>query len=421
MGRSPQQDSSVTNYEPYYDIDRMLSANSDLIPSPPLYNLNDEEIYAAQLDRLAQPLPDGRESPFSSRAPGTAHSVLVSALAHQLSLYGHELNLIPEKALVDFMRMQGVEPFPAEYPVLLVRFTRSADSRALNYEVQIDGGLEIRHTLDPRYSLYTIYSDKIPVTEDYVDIPARMNVIGTLPDVQYGYFSVPTRPISFLESAQDIGIVSEGREAETLSQAVLRAREGIRSGSLARFTEKGLADFEADSFLGRCVNARDFEYYAYRLGATSVNIIPGVQYGAEGTFGDLVSIAVYPSGIALIAQAPLEQIAVIGTRVSVIGAEIIPIVGKIHVRAIPDLTDAQVRDIAANAIVSQINPPYGVWGDGNFKASLATALEKTYGIYAVPRVELFHKDTGEPIEQLKVRPWNLFEIQEEIVFVVDRT
>ena len=103
--------------------------------------------------------------------------------------------------------------------------------------------------------------------------------------------------------------------------------------------------------------------------------------------------------------------------VDVLGAEVIPIDGEVTVRVVPYLVGQNntVFDMAARAIAERINPPHGKWGDFQLSISLATALELVEGFYAVPSVKLKHAVTGEPIESLKPKPWQLFEIQGSLV------
>lgn len=408
----------ANEYDKYYALAKVLATEPRLIPAPNLYELNEQEIYAAQMDRLAQPLPNGEESPFSNRAPGSVQSIILSATTHELQVAGHELNLMPERELVQHFRILGVEFSAADYPVVRLRFFRSPDAIANRIPVEIPIATEVRSRLDGSLGAYTLYPETIDGDREFVDVPARLNQLGIIPQIRPGEFSEIYRSLPFIESVADVGTIYEGREQQTLSEAVLQAREGIRTGNLGRFFKNGVFDPKDPEFKGRCVVNDDYEFYTKALGATKVNVLSGVQIGASGTFHDLVTIAVYPTNLSFLLQDPLTALSMVGVRVSVVGADIIPVVGIVDLRVVPDLTNFQVRNLAAEAIASSINPPFGIWGDRAFESTLATALEQVRGIYAVPSMKLFHADTGEAIDYTTLKPWQLLEIQEGLTFNV---
>lgn len=401
------------DYEQHYDLLTRLQAEARLIEADDLYNFDDGVTYAAQMDRLAQPLPNGEESPFSSRSPTSAHAIFVARLIHQQKLIAHQFNLTKDRTWVQHFRMLGVELQPAEYPVINIVFRRTTAAVLNNMPVEIPLNTEIRSRIDPSLAVYTLYTARIEGADETVTVPARLNQLGALPNVRRGEFSDIPRLLSFVESAENDGtIVSVGRPAETLVDAMLRAREGLRSGSLGRSTINGTFDPENIDFQARCVTDRDYYYWASRLGAEKVNVLKGIQYGAEGVFRDLVTVAVYPADIRDLIYSLMLPMSL--DRFDVIPAEVIPIDGKIQVRVTPQFADFQVFNLVAGAIASTVNPPYGTWGDRNFPATLATALEQTNGIYATPLIQLKHAITGQPLSELDIQPWHLLEIQSSL-------
>ena len=416
----------MADYSEYYDLMEALEKNPRLIQSSKLYNFDDGKLYAALMDMLAQPLASGQESPFSVRSPGTAHGIFMSVIVQLFSYMGYEINLMPDRALVEIFRMMGAEVAPSEYPILNMRFWRSQESLKRGIDVPLDGGLEIRSRFDSDLRVYTQFGDIIDGTKEYVDIPARLNREGLLlADVADGDFTQMTYYPPFVEKVENIGVLSEGRNAETLTETMLRCREGIRTGNLGRFFTQSLADFSSDTFLGRCVTVRDYQYYAKQLGATKVSVIPKYQFGSsngltmnrvEGYFPDLVTLVVYPGSYAPLIQETLVHNNVLGMRLSAIAAEIIPVTGTINVRAISSLASSQVVKLAQSAIASKINPPHGKWGDLQLDVTIAQALEEVEGIYAVPSMSLVNAKTGSAIDFSLAAPMQLFEIQNSITY-----
>ncbi|MGB3203694.1 MAG: hypothetical protein WBB28_01760 [Crinalium sp.] len=411
---------SSGKYQRYYELQELLSQESRVIPAPPLYSHSIDEIVAAQMYRAAQPLPNGDPSPLTSQFPGSVHAILFGALAHQLELFAHELNLIPDRAWVQILQLLGVELMPDEYSVLTLRFTRSGYATTNNIPIDIPLGTEVLSNFRSQLSAYTLQSVSIEADDEFVDVSARLSQTGDSFDIRSDEFTQVSRGLSSLLEVTNLEQVSAGRRAETMAEAALRTRKGIRTGSLGRFYKNGVIDFEDEEFLGRAMNASDYAIYAEQLGAKKVAVLPGLQIGVEGTFGDLVTLAIYPDDKKDQIASAMKPLILVGTRLSVIAAEIIPITGTITVRVLPNLTDAQVRDIAAQAIVDKINPPHGQWGDLQFESHLAAALEEALGIIAVPAIALVDELTGLNLSSTKINPWSLLEIQDSINFIIKR-
>ena len=384
------------DYKEHFELQQVLDKQATILPSPNLYDFDDQAVLAAMMNKLAQPLPSGAESPFSSMTPGSAHGVLMSVMVYMQSLIGHEINLVPDRTWVHLFRMYGIEMLPAEYPIVLLKFTKSQDAIANRFPVDIPISTQVNSTVEASLGALTVTNVSIGPDETSVTVPARLTQLGAIRGLRTNEFSDLGRQIPFIESVTNFGdMVNEGRGAETLAEAMLRAREEI-------------------TIQQRCVTARDYHFWAMRLGATKANVIPKIQPGSEGIFRDLISVAIYPAIKAPVIAPQLNAMTLADQRLMVVPAEIIPITGSITVKVLPELTDADARNIAASAIIREINPPYGIWGDEHFRASLADAIERTNGIYATEKMLLTHAETGEPISDLKIHPWQLFEIQNSI-------
>ncbi|QLE46378.1 hypothetical protein FD723_39905 (plasmid) [Nostoc sp. C052] len=387
----------------HYELQEVLSKEPSILKSPQLYSFDDGKVYAAIMDRLAQPLAEGVGSPFSSRNPLSGHGQLAGMLVHLLGVNAHQMNLIPNRVWLENFRMLGISLAAEEYPIIELVFRRSYDAYTSNIGVTIPLGTEVGN--DRLEDVYAITTATVEINgEDLsVSVPARLNIQGKLDiDINPGDFTVLPRMLSFVESVSNTTVLYAGRDQEKLSEAMLRARQQMQIGL-------------------RCVTARDYYVTALNLGAEKVNIIPGVYYPSGDYYTDLITIAVYPPEIAPFIKSTLLERTMVGTRLDVIAAEIVPIDGIIDVRIIPALSNLQAFEIAATAIQSLVNPPFGNWGDRNFAATVATALEnQPESIYAVPSLKLKHANTDQNLSEITIQPWQLCEIQESVEFVWHR-
>jgi hypothetical protein len=402
------------DYAEHYAIQAKLAAEEALIPSPKLFDLDAEALYSSGMELLASNLPSGRESPFSNKASGSSHSWIMSATSHMIEVLGYEVDLMLDRAWINFFRLLGVEQLTGGYPMIEVEFTRSAVAVAQNIPVTIPIGTEIRNIFDASKSAYltqTLVIDGSNLSDRAI---ARVDTLGEDANTRIGSYSKVIQKIPYLESAADISYVSAGLDTSTLAETISTARQGVRTGNLGRLTEKGLIDLEGERFLGRCVTLRDYIYYAERLGATKANAVRGIAYGASGYYGDLITVPVHPPARASSIAIDLAKISDASSRLSVIPSEVIPIDGIINVKVAQNFPRQAVIDAISIAIVDRINPPYGIWGDQNFAGSLSTAIELIQGIYAVPNIFLKNANSGVPLEGLNIMPWHLFEVQDTI-------
>lgn len=390
-------------YEQYFRLSEYLGRDASLIQSRRLYSLDENALYSAIMDRLAQPLPNGEESPFSSRSPTTAHAILTGGMAYQQSVLAEEFNHVPDRTLVLMLRLLGTRMSIAEYPVINQVFRRAPESLLVGIPAIIPLNLEVRSRYDPTLSVYTTLSASMEGTAGvdeveregvhFVSVPCRVSQIGALPNIRLREFTVLPRSLPFVsESFNDGRIVNPGRNAETLVEAVLRSREDFRTGL-------------------RCVTARDYEFAANLVGAQKVRVMVGVSPGTAGYFGSLTSVVVYPPDITPSVDAILAERVLASRQISTLPADIIPIDGVIKPRVVPNLSNLEVFNLVATAIATEVNPPYGNWGDSNFAQTVAIACERQVGIFGVPEINLRHAITGAPLESLDIQPWQLLEIQ----------
>lgn len=390
-------------YEQHFRLNEYLDQDASLIQARRLYSLDEAALYSAIMNRLAQPLPNGEESPFSSMAPTTGHAILTSAMAYHQSVLAEEFNHVPDRVWVSLLRLMGTQMSIAQYPVINQVFRRAPEALQAGIPAIIPLNLEVRSQYDPTLSAYTTLATSMEGTAaadeteqegiHFVNVPCRLNRIGVLPNLRLREFTVLPRSLPFVSEAFNDGrIINPGRDAETLVEAVLRAREDFRTGL-------------------RCVTARDYEVAAKLVGAQKVRVMVGVNPGVEGYFGSLTSVVVYPPDITPAVDAILEERVLKNRQLLTIPAEIIPVDGVIKPRVVPNLSNLEVFNLVATAIATEVNPPHGNWGDANFSQTVAIACERQTGIFGVPEINLRHATTGESLESLVIQSWQLLEIQ----------
>jgi hypothetical protein len=207
--------------------------------------------------------------------------------------------------------------------------------------------------------------------------------------------------------ANDGTVISEGRDRETLIDMMVRARNRFRRGNAPNLTS---------TQIGRIVSESDFYLAAQEFGSQKTLVLSS-QYGTIGHWSDLVTVAVWPEQQLAVVEEKIRPLTMESQPLEVRAAEIIPIDGTVTVGFVRDLTQQQQFNLVAQTIVATVNPPYGLWGDPEFHKTLASALERTEGIYSVPRTELKNAFTGQPLSEIEVNPWTLFEIQSNLVVV----
>jgi hypothetical protein len=391
----------MTNYKDFFELLEFLEKEQNLIPSPSIVNFDWQQFYATMMDIVAQPLPDGSPSPFTSRLPGSVHDLLIQACLYISQIQAHQIDLIPDKTLTVLYRMLGYTRLSSEYPIVGMEFTRSHQSKRAGFDAVIPIGTKVLSRINPSVYAVTQAEGRIVSNQDSIVVPARLSQLGYLSrDTQVGEFNKLNRPISQIESVQNVSVISEGKKQETLPEMVLRTRQLIQTGN-------------------RCVTVGDYEYFAkYVIGASKVNVIPGYLQDSVGAYfsSSIVTVVLYPETLVDTGKLFFEGTKMADVKVNVVPAEIIPIDGKVTVRVIPSLLNNSDRvfNLGAKAILDKINPPNGRWGNLSLDTALATALELVEGFYAVPSIELKHADDDTPLNGLDIKPYHLFQIQNSL-------
>lgn len=411
MAYSPLVSKNMTNnIEEVYDLLEFLEKTPQLIQSRELYPFGVDRVYNDIRSRLAAPLADGTPSPFSNTSLTAGHNILIGHLAQMLDLYGGELNRLNYRTLIFLLQWLGVEILPAEYAVVLLRFKRDQASITKGLPSTIPLGLEIKSKIHQDLSVITIESKTVTdITTTEIEVMARFNKEGTamLSQVQVGEFSQLPDLVGIDSGYNDGTIVYQGRNRESLTDACLRGRREIQLGG------------------GRCVTASDFYTVAVSNGASKATVLPNIQKGVTGYFGSLTSVIVWPSDSSRLLKTIYESRKLIGTYISVEGADIVKLSGVIDISVNLDVSVTSIVIDAKNAIADQINPPAGLWGNRAIIGSIATTLERVLGIYAVPNLELVVEDyigygnyaipdwKGKLLSSINpndILPWMLFDV-----------
>ena len=400
----------MNNIEEVYELIAFLQQSPNLIQCRELYPFSVDRVYEDIRDRLAAPLADGTPSPFSNTSLAAGHNILIGHIAQMLNLYGEELNRLTYKTLIELQAWYGIEILPAEYAVILLRFKRDTASITRGLPSIIPLGLEIPSSIHRGLSVITIESKTVTdTTTTEIEIMARFNQEGTamLSSIQVGEFSRLPDLVGIDSGLNDGTVVYEGRNRETLVDACLRGRREIQLGG------------------GRCVTASDFYTVAISNGASKATVLPNVQKGVTGYFGSLVSVVIWPSASYRLLQTIYESRKLIGTYVSVEGADVVTLSGTIEIAVSLDVSATAIVSTARTELADKINPPAGLWGNRAIASSIATTLEQVQGIYAVPSMELIVENyTGvgdykipnwkgkllSTINPNEILPWMLFEV-----------
>jgi len=406
--------SDFDDYRESYELRNLLGKNPATIRSRDLWPIDIEALYADIARRAAEPLPDGSESPFSANDPLAAQNILFGHVAQMLAIYGYELNLRNYQTWVNLLAWFGIELKPAEYGAVRLRFYRDRNQRLRGLPATVPLGYRVRSTRNKNRHAITIESKTVADPDvEYVDVAARLDVLGKnfARNVVRGEYSRPYRPLDGIDRVENVALIYEGREKETLANACLRARKEFQKGD-------------------RLVTLSDYRTTAIAEGAKKVLVLPGVQKNTAGYFGHAVSVFVWPGGLAELMQPIFDgkRKKVVGTVVAVEAADVISLNGKISCKAAvgSDLRALEAR--AREAIASKFNPPYGSWGAKDPYATIATIVEKVDGIYAVPRMNLREMGTAgataenggrrtlSRIVAEGVAPWTLFQVEPSTVF-----
>jgi hypothetical protein len=398
-------------YQHYYDLNELLSRDAEIIPAPIIEQSDAYQELAEALARLAQPLPDGSDSPFTSQSELSGEGILMNVILYYFQLVKHQLNLTPTQFLINWYRTIGVAKAAAEYPVIELRITRTQEAIANSIYPFIPIGTQIFSSFDP--SDYVVITSEVEFqgSEAEIVVPARYSQLGALPSsIRVNEFNqIPRFLSAHISSISGTGaVLAQGSSATTVEGILLQARRRIQSPG------------------GRAIVPRDYVELAREGGATKAGIFPRLRWMEEGGASlfdeDVVTVAVYPERVVSTVAELLSTASGYNSGVEVRAARVVPINGEVVVRIDPSLLDGDAQELAARSIYNSLNPPHGYFGDLNFPTSLAIALQSDNRQFFVDggRMKLRHAITLQPFEELEIMPWDLFEIQADIQFVWER-
>jgi hypothetical protein len=283
-----------------------------------------------------------------------------------------------------------------------LRFYRQEPRGNVDGSAFIPVGTQVQNIRDDGFYAITTEYKEIPPNQPYADVEARLNRRGKLsPNTSIQDFTYMPNIITYVVGVEGIEVLDPGRDQETLSEAVIRARRQMQKAT-------GIMN--------------DDHYYttALDLGAEKAFVMPGIVKEDDiGRYADLTTVIVHPPNLADFIEDQMIPLKLSGSRVDVQGAVILPLDGSIDCSIDPAATNQQVLNKAVAAISEEINPPAGNWGDRTFAENLAgTLVRRSPEIYGIPSMNLYHAETGESLESLqkRVRPWHLFKLVDSVTF-----
>lgn len=410
------------NYDYHYEIQEEIDSNSSIIPSPELYNYDSKEIYAAAMNLAAKPLNNGEESPFSSQSPNSTHARLFEVISYLQSLIGYEINLIPDNVWVQLLRLRGVEPKSAKYPILEMKFSRYQRDIDNQRDLLIPVGTRIFSKKYP--DRYVITTSELLITGNDLTgkTSARLNIKGETPDIIKDEYTV-NRSIANLNYVTNTGVIlQQGFSGEDISSLVKRVRD-------------------QENRRERIVTQRDLTLFASENGADKSLILPNIfvdQFGNAHPHS-VTTLFVYSKenqeSIIPRLKFNLEKEALIGYKIIPKFALIVPLTGKILVQMASGSKQLDIFNVVAEIISNSVNPPYGEWNNLNFKQFLISKLESDSRINKVTIEELKISNlesqsitseektnlnnnklySHQDFDTIDIKRWYLFQIQSDLL------
>lgn len=398
----------MSDSQEHFELMRRLEVERNIAESPKLADWDIQELYAAMMDKLSQPSPDGSPSPFSDRSPLSGHGRLMEAIAFQLDMAGHDLNAVSDYTWVQMFRMLGMERPQAEYPIIEITFERTKEAINNRKPLIVPIGYEVRATRRIGGKVLSARTRRNLVIDGVGKsgkVACRINHLGKITGtIQRNTFSLPTAKLpNLLQIKSPSKLVSAGRDRGSLSEMMKIARDRHRQGPpLGR----------------RLISAPDWYDCLREFGATKVNIVTEA-YGTLDHLAEGIEAVVYPTSLANSITTRLQSprtgdpLVEIGRTWRVVPASIVGVTGVVEIKTVHKMTEEDVFNLVARAIRDRVNPPYGRWGDPEFEKTLASALEQVKGIYAVPRMSLFAVEGGNriPIKEYSPSHRTLFQVK----------
>lgn len=395
---------SQDKYTEYYEILELLEKESNIKESPILYPFDKEEIYNTILERLAQPLPDGSDSPFQDKSPLSAEGILFAQIVFLQELIANEINLIPDAIFYNFYRSLGLLSDNASYSIVQLALTRK-ETIIGNSSFLVPIGTRFQSRINPEVFLITQEAVLFEQLEGRTKtVPARYSIQGAY-QVRSNEFTLIPNNLPNLESISVESVLSVGQNNSNLTTLMIRARDFIRRPG------------------DRIVTLRDYQDKCKELGASKVAIFPKLQIrGMDSFYDNLTTVVVYPTGLNQVIKNELETLIPLGSRIEVIPCRLILLEGIIELIVNRNFDQTTAFNVAATALVENINPPNGNWGDTLLETRIRDIIRQNgfinqnLVIYDVGKIDLREYNTGIKYSELEITPWTLFEIQSSIQF-----
>lgn len=160
--------------------------------------------------------------------PSSPHTVLLEAQAWLIGQVTRRLNAVPLQNVIEFHRLFGIEPRPATHATAQLKFTVQAPPGT---QVIIPAGTRVSTDEDDETGLVFATDADLAITAE--DVEGRVSATCTRPGpVVLAPHTLTTLvdTVAFVDSVTNPDVVDSGSDAETVEQALARARSYQRRG-----------------------------------------------------------------------------------------------------------------------------------------------------------------------------------------------
>jgi len=209
--------------------------------------------------------------------PSSPHTVLLEAQGWLLAFLARRINKLPERDQIEFHRLFGIELHEATAATTTLTFTVTP---VLDTDIVIPAGTQVT-TSDSAYIFETDEELIVPYPETEASVAATRAIAGRVL-LGTGTLIALEDPIAFVTGVTNASPIDSGSEAETVEQALARARNYQRRAE-------------------RLVSAKDVEDFVFEevmLGTGIVKVFPFVRAVQEEGLTDEEIAAAFAERLA---------------------------------------------------------------------------------------------------------------------------
>lgn len=225
-------------------------------------------------DTLAPPIcPE-----LTNANPSSPHTVLLETMGWLLAQIAYRINKLPERDQIEFHRLFGIELREATAAITTLEFTVAAPP---NVNANIPAGVQVS-TQDSQIVFETLEDAPFNNLDATVSVAARRTMANATllaPDT----LTLQVDPVAFVEGVTNPNPIDSGSDAETIPEALARARNYQRRGERL-VTARDVEDAVREEILhGRgIVRAFEFvkagDFTQLRVGHTTLVVMTDAGY-----------------------------------------------------------------------------------------------------------------------------------------------